>query len=55
MATPGARFALPTAIIQALTEGIHARFPEAEVSVRLTRGLCSYYAEQGGILIGYEG
>lgn len=40
---------------QALTEGIHARFPEAEVSVRLTRGLCSYYAEQGGILIGYEG
>lgn len=40
---------------QALTEGIRARFPEAEVSVRLTRGLCSYYAEQGGILIGYEG
>ena len=40
---------------QALMEGIHARFPEAEVSVRLTRGLCSYYAEQGGILIGYEG
>ena len=40
---------------QALTDGIHARFPEAEVSVRLTRGLCSYYAEQGGILIGYEG
>ena len=40
---------------QALTDGIHARFPEAEVSVRLTRGLCSYYAEQGGVLIGYEG
>lgn len=40
---------------QALMEGIHARFPEAEVSVRLTRGLCSYYAEQGGVLIGYEG
>ena len=40
---------------QALTKGIRARFPEAEVSVRLTRGLCSYYAEQGGILIGYEG
>lgn len=40
---------------QALTEEIRACFPEAEVSVRLTRGLCSYYAEQGGILIGYEG
>ena len=33
----------------------HCENPEAEVSVRLTRGLCSYYAEQGGILIGYEG
>ncbi len=40
---------------QALTDGILSRFPEADVSVRLTRGLCSYYAEQGGVLIGYEG
>ena len=40
---------------QALTDGILSRFTEADVSVRLTRGLCSYYAEQGGVLIGYEG
>ena len=39
----------------ALAEEIRRRHPEADLSVRPTRGLCSYYAEQGGILIGYEG
>ena len=39
----------------ALTEEIRRRHPDADLSVRPTRGLCSYYAEQGGILIGYEG
>ena len=39
----------------ALTEEIRRRHPEADLSVRATRGLCSYYAEQGGILIGFEG
>ncbi len=28
--------------------------PEAEVSVGICRGLCSYYAEKGGILVGFE-
>lgn len=39
----------------ALTKEIRRRHPDADLSVRPTRGLCSYYAEQGGILIGYEG
>lgn len=39
----------------ALAEEIRRRHPDADLSVWPTRGLCSYYAEQGGILIGYEG
>lgn len=31
------------------------KFPEAPITVGITRGLCSFYAERGGILIGYEG
>lgn len=33
---------------------IKARFPEATTEVHELRGLCSYYAELGGILVGYE-
>ena len=33
---------------------IKARFPEVKTEVHELRGLCSYYAEQGGILVGYE-
>jgi len=29
-------------------------FPESEVMIMATSGLCSYYAQQGGILIGFE-
>ena len=29
-------------------------FPSAEVSIAKTRGLCSFYAERGGILVGFE-
>ena len=29
-------------------------YPSADISVRQLRGLCSFYAEKGGILIGYE-
>lgn len=34
---------------------IKARFPEAETVIRETRALCSFYAESGGLLIGFEG
>lgn len=30
-------------------------FPEADVRVGENRGLCSYYAEHGGMLVGFEG
>ena len=31
------------------------RFPQAEILVYEARGLCSYYAESGGVLVGVEG
>ena len=31
-----------------------ARFPGADIEIRSTNGLCSFYAEQGGFLIGFE-
>ena len=33
---------------------IKARFPEVKTELHELRGLCSYYAETGGILVGYE-
>lgn len=33
---------------------IKARFPNSTIEIMATSGLCSYYAEQGGILIGFE-
>ena len=38
-----------------LSEMITAEFPEANVVTDTTRGLCSFYAECGGLLVGYEG
>ena len=29
-------------------------YPNCDLNIRENRGLCSYYAEEGGILIGYE-
>ena len=31
-----------------------ARRPNADISIHTCRGLCSYYAEYGGLLVGYE-
>ena len=39
----------------ALSELILSEFPEADVRLGTTRGLCSFYAEMGGLLVGYEG
>ena len=33
---------------------IQQRFPEADVRSYPLRGLCSYYAERGGIMLGFE-
>ena len=37
-----------------LRDSIWKEFPNAQVTIAETGGLCSYYAELGGILIGYE-
>ncbi len=38
-----------------LTELIRADFPDADIIARKTAALCSFYAEEGGYLVGYEG
>ncbi len=40
---------------QNLMSRILVDFPKADVTVAENRGLCSYYAEYGGILVGFEG
>lgn len=37
-----------------LREVLQKAYPDARITVRETRCLCSFYAEQGGILIGFE-
>ena len=37
-----------------LKEMILAEYPQADVEVDESRGLCTFYAEVGGIMIGYE-
>jgi len=39
----------------ALKELICGEFPESRVQIGTCMGLCSYYAEHGGLLVGYEG
>ena len=43
---------------QAAAEGVKAilnrELPEVQVSIYLTGGLCSFYAEKGGLMIGFE-
>ena len=34
---------------------IRSEFPDSVVKVGTCMGLCSYYAEHGGFLVGYEG
>jgi len=34
---------------------IREKFPASDISIEKNAGLCSYYAEEGGILVGYEG
>ena len=39
---------------QQLKQSILAEYPDCDIEIYPTRNLCSYYAEQGGILIGFE-
>ena len=38
----------------ALKEALLAEFSNANVVIDQTRGLCSYYAEKGGLMVGFE-
>ncbi len=38
-----------------LENEIKDKFPAADIVIRPTRALCSFYAESGGLLIGFEG
>ena len=42
------------ALALALCNDIRRRFPGADVKCYPLRGLCSYYAERGGIMLGFE-
>ena len=37
-----------------LKETILATYPDADIKIRTTGGLCSFYAEKGGMIIGFE-
>lgn len=39
---------------QALAGLLRAKFPNASIHLDVTRALCSFYAERGGLMIGYE-
>ena len=37
-----------------LRDTLAQRYPQAEIQVYAARGLCSFYAEKGGLLVGFE-
>jgi len=41
--------------LEVLKSAILKAFPTAKIETALTRGLCSFYAERGGLLVGFEG
>lgn len=38
----------------ALAAALRDRFPWTEIEIRPCTGLCSYYAERGGVIVGFE-
>ena len=40
---------------KALADAVLAEFPNAKVTLEPTTALCSFYAEAGGLMIGFEG
>lgn len=45
---------LNPAAAESLKANILAAFPQADIKIRPTGGLCSFYAEKGGMIIGFE-
>jgi len=48
----GHNFNLPGA--QQLCDVIRADYPQADIEIELSSALCMFYAEQGGLMVGYE-
>ena len=48
----GHNFNLPGA--QQLEAVIRAEYPQADIQIELSAGLCLFYAEVGGLMVGYE-
>ncbi|WP_289490247.1 hypothetical protein, partial [Klebsiella pneumoniae] len=40
---------------QDLVDAVVAQFPNTRVTIEPTTALCSFYAEAGGLMIGFEG
>ena len=38
-----------------LKQLIHTEYPAASIRIGTTKGLCSFYAESGGLMLGFEG
>lgn len=38
-----------------LADMVRQEYPECDISIGINRGLCCYYAEEGGLLVGFEG
>ena len=45
---------LNPAAAETLKANILAAYPQADIQIRSTGGLCSFYAEKGGMIIGFE-
>ena len=45
---------LNPAAAESLKANILAAYPQADIRIRPTGGLCSFYAEKGGMIIGFE-
>lgn len=43
------------AMVIALKNKIQEEYPDTDIQISACGGLCSYYAEKGGIMVGYEG
>lgn len=41
------------AVAQALKESILSAWADSRIEILPTRGLCSYYAERGGLIVGF--
>lgn len=39
---------------QQLSDMIRAEYPQADIEIELSAGLCMFYAEVGGLMVGYE-